>query len=264
MMTFELLVLVLLAALCGGLALVYRKVRRIDAAVWDLRSAVVRDLSSTVLAGQDNLYRQIESLLALHALLRLPRPLPSLRGWAGSPDFLLELARQVLERRPGTVVECSSGASTVVAARCCQLNGTGHVYALENAEEFAVKTRNLLAEAGLEAWATVIDAPLRPVSFAGESYPWYSCDGLEQGPIDLLVVDGPPAGLRAESRYPAGPILIPRLSLGAAVMLDDADRPDERRIIERWQAEFPGLRAEKRQAEKGLVVLSQAPPQPLE
>jgi len=257
-MTLELLLLLLLAITCAGFVVLFRKVRRIDISTWDLRQSISAELASTATSVQDNLYRQLESLQALHGLLKLPRPLPSLRGWAGSPDFLLELAREMLLHRPATVVECSSGASTVVAARCCQMNGTGHVFSLENSPEYAQKTRRLLADSGLQDWATVIDAPLQQVELGAERYSWYTLDGLEARSIDLLVVDGPPAGLREQARYPAGPLLVPRLSADGAVMLDDADRPDEKRIIERWRAEFGDLMAESRSAEKGLVVLSRA------
>ena len=54
--------------------------------------------------------------------------------------------------------------------------------------------------------------------------------------IDLLLVDGPPGygeGME-RSRYPALPALEPRLAPGAMVVLDDASRPGEREIIERW------------------------------
>lgn len=257
-MTLELLLLLLLAINCAGFVVLLRKVRRIDISTWELRQSISAELTSTATAVQDNLYRQLESLQALHSLLQLPRPLPSLRGWAGSPDFLLELAREVQRRRPATVVECSSGASTVVAARCCQMNGAGHVFSLENSPEYAQKTRRLLDECGLQAWATVIDAPLQQVEIGSERYPWYTLAGLDTRSIDLLVVDGPPAGLREQARYPAGPLLVPRLSANGAVMLDDADRPDERRIVERWRTEFADLSAESRPAEKGLVLLSRS------
>ena len=36
------------------------------------------------------------------------------------------------------------------------------------------------------------------------------------------------------SRYPALPALEPRLAPGAIVVLDDATRPGEREILERW------------------------------
>lgn len=243
--------LVLLLANLACVILVYRKIKRIDLETWDLRNSFFKKMDEC----EFRLYRQIESLHALNSILDLATPLPPLRDWAGSPDFLLELCREAISRRPETIVECSSGASTIVAARCCQINGVGHVFSLENGPEFAAKTRKLLSENGLSDWATVIDAPLKEYSLSNEKYPWYATNSLPDTPIDLLVVDGPPRFLRKHARYPAGPILIPRLKENSLIILDDADRDDETEIIQQWRDEFPGFRIERRTAEKGLALL---------
>lgn len=143
-----------------------------------------------------------------------------------------------------------------VAARCCQLTASGHVYSLEHDPKFAQETRARLEEAGLEPWATVIDAPLETVELSNEEFPWYSLDSLPDLEIDLLVVDGPPGSLRPLARYPAGPKLLPRLASGALVLIDDAGRPDETEMVRRWIVDFPGLQRESVGAEKGLVALS--------
>ena len=72
----------------------------------------------------------------------------------------------------------------------------------------------------------------------------------------MLVIDGPPMPVGPLVRYPAGPILFPKLAPGAAVFLDDAPRDDEKRIIERWMQEFPGLQREDHPCEKGCVSLT--------
>ena len=40
-----------------------------------------------------------------------------------------------------------------------------------------------------------------------------------------------------------------------ALLLDDADRPGERRVVERWLQQDAGLQAEWLPCEKGLAVL---------
>ncbi len=67
----------------------------------------------------------------------------------------------------------------------------------------------------------------------------------------MLVIDGPPEAVGPLARYPAGPSLFPSLSVGATVFLDDAARDDEKRIIERWQREFPDLERQDHDCEKG-------------
>jgi len=253
-MIFVFLNIVLLGVLLAVLYLQHHKIVRVDRATWDLPKM----LDEKINLAELRLYRQLEALTALNALIRPVLPLPPLRVWAGSPDFLLQLARRILIRRPVVIVECSSGASTVVAARCCQLNGSGHVYALEHEQVFAETTREYLREQELEDWATVIVAPLEVIELSGIEYAWYALRALPDQPIDLLVVDGPPSSLGPLARYPAGPKLLPRLSRNAAVLVDDADRPDEQQMVRLWQEEFPALEVHHVTAEKGLVILEQS------
>jgi hypothetical protein len=249
----------LLFAVAAGAALAYRRLSHIEHLIADLRKTIRKDIDT----AEVRLYRQLESLESLNNILKPRVPLPSLREWAGSPDFLLELTREILARRPETIVECSSGASTVVAARCCELSNFGHVLSLENSPEFAEKTRRLLVAAGLQGWATVINAPLKSYAFEGQNYNWYSIDELPDTAIDMLIIDGPLGKLNEQARYPAGPMLIPRLTSNGIVMLDDSNRLDERKIVERWQAEFPGFLSENRDAEKGLTILTRPNASPI-
>lgn len=234
------------------LAVLMHKVRRIHLSSYRLDGLLT--------AAHDEvhaLYAQLESLAALDRTLAMTMPLPPMRGWAGSPDFLWHVAQHLLKHPPRTVVECSSGVSTVIAARCCQLNGTGHVYSLEHEEEYAEKTRMMLKERGLEDWATVLDAPL---ARAADGLVWYE-DRLpaQADKIDVLVIDGPPKATAAMARYPALPRLARKLADDVTIFLDDANRPDERLAVERWAKEYPDLQVSQRNAEKGLTVLTRRP-----
>lgn len=205
-------------------------------------------------------FRQMEALQGLYVSLGLKRALPMTRGWAASPDFLQELAAHALDARPGCVVECSSGTSTLVLARCLQINGAGKVYSLEHDPAYARRTRRQLELHGLAEWAMVIDAPLLPQAFGAHAQPWYDSSalaGLAQ--IDMVVIDGPPQAIGDAARYPAGPVLFPRLAPGAAVFLDDAMRPGERTALQRWSAEFPQLEIVSLPCEKGAAVLRYMP-----
>ena len=87
----------------------------------------------------------------------------------------------------------------------------------------------------------MIEAPLRahPASGVG----WYDREALvrlPRGGVELLLVDGPPAGTPEleRSRYPALGELRPRLAPGAVVICDDALRPGEQWALERWRSEL--------------------------
>lgn len=209
--------------------------------------------------GQDSLFRQLEALHGLYAELDLRGSLPPTRGWAASPDFLLVLARHARAAKPRCVVECSSGISTLVLARCLQLNGAGRVISLEHDRHYAEQTRAQLRQHGLQDWALVLDAPLQPQTLGAASYGWYDLSALPADlAIDMLAIDGPPQATGALARYPAGPQLFPLLAPGAHVFLDDADRQDEVAILQQWQAEFPQLQQSTRPCEKGCAVLVKA------
>lgn len=245
------LIVALLAAIAACCALLLHKVRRIHLMQYQIAS----DASDTRIEAH-SLYRQIESLSALNQLLRLEQPLPPLRGWAGSPDFLLTLARHTLQAKPLRMLECSSGSSTLTLARCAQLNGRGHVFSLEHDPAYAAATRRELQARGLADWATVVDAPLVK-SGAHKEQPWYSIAGLPQdaGPFDLLVIDGPPKSTAERARQPALPVLWPLLSADCVTFLDDADRPDERAAVDAWLKQFPQLQQQPQYCEKGCVRL---------
>lgn len=213
-----------------------------------------KQLAGLVRTSADEVFDHFQQLLALRDLLRPGFSLTGTRGWAASPDFLLQVVKHALREKPMTIVECSSGTSTLVLARACQLNGQGHVVSLEHDPHYAQSTRDSLRLNGLAPYATVIDAPLLPVRIGEERWHWYAHDLLPSA-IDLIVVDGPPGTTQALARYPALPLLKDKLAHQATVFLDDANRPDEVEIIRRWQSEFGLVRAPGVPTEKGIAIL---------
>jgi len=187
--------------------------------------------------------------------LGLPHPLPHTPDWSAAADFLGLIAEHCLSTKPSTIVECSSGTSTLVLARCCQLNKRGHVYSLENGAEYAAATVQNLEELGLQAYASVVHAPLVDYRLNGHKHAWYSLDKLNVPAIDMLVIDGPPAIMDSEARYPALPLLHDRLAAGCAMYLDDANRPGEQAIVKRWAEQYPLFRARMLDSERGCAVL---------
>jgi predicted O-methyltransferase YrrM len=191
----------------------------------------------------------------LRERLGLRHGLPYTEHWSAAADFLERVAGHALRAMPSTILECSSGLSTLVLARCCQLNGRGHVYSLENGAVYADTTREALRLHGLEGFATVIDAPLRNMAVGGRVFAWYATTDLPSDAIDLLVVDGPPGFIQKHSRYPALPALFDRLSRRCMIYLDDAGREDEREIVRWWLEEYPDLGHEYVETERGCSIL---------
>jgi len=170
-------------------------------------------------------------------------------------DFLELIKNHCLKARPETIVECSSGATTVVLARCCQLNKQGKVFSLENGEEYAINTQNNLKDFSLDSYADVIYAPLETVEVNKENYQWYETKNLSEQKIDMLVIDGPPGFIQRHSRLPALPILFDRLADNATVFLDDAARDEEMAIVEMWLGIDSGISHEFIETERGCSVI---------
>ena len=245
-----------IAAILGLLAYGLFKIRAFQRHMYScLNERIPRLISNELHTQLLTHFHQTEALAGLLMELGFARSLPATRGWAASPDFLRELARHALQAQPKVIAECGSGVSTLVLARCAQMNETGHVYSLEHLAEHADKTREELARHGLTAWATVLTAPLRPYELHGQTYAWYSIEQLPAVVVDMLVIDGPPINTGQLARYPAGPLLFRYLSPSATVFLDDADRPDERAILQRWGDEFHEFAHDARMCEKGCAIL---------
>ena len=187
--------------------------------------------------------------------LQFTKDLPFTADWSAAADFLTIIADHCLKTKPTTIVECSSGLSTLIVARCCQLNQQGKVYSLENGAEYAKKTRQQLNDFELEEYATVLDAPLEKININTKDYLWYAKESLPSDAIDMLVIDGPPGFIQQHSRYPALPLLFNQLSKDSTVFLDDAGREDEKEIIDLWNNEYRNIKHEYIETERGCSVL---------
>ncbi|MFV2145938.1 O-methyltransferase [Isoptericola sp. G70] len=213
---------------------------------------IVQRRIKPVSSGIAALVRQIDHQPYVHTELQrryaqligsTDEPMPVLgANWAATAPTVLFLVDEVLGRDARrTVVECGSGASTLWTAAALRHRADGgHVWSLESDAVYAEVTRENLKRHGLEAWATVIDAPLVETSVdeLGTAQPWYDLSGWPEGvtDADLLFVDGPPGVTARFARFPAVPRLVPHLRDGALVVLDDTNRPHEREVVRRWKA----------------------------
>jgi len=189
--------------------------------------------------------------------------IPWTRHWSAAPDFLERAVAEVAASSVAQVLECGSGLSTLMLAAACRERGGGLVTALEQWPEGAAATREALARYRLEAYARVVDAPLVSWRLEGEIWPWYRLDeAVLPEAVTLLVVDGPPGRLRPLARYPALPLLGARLAPGWRLLLDDAARPDERRVVARWLRRRPDLAHEYLPLERGCSRLWSTRPPP--
>lgn len=196
-----------------------------------------------------------ESYHFLQNKLGLNKNFPYTKDWSAAADFLQIIADHCLNSKPTTILECSSGLTTLILARCCQMNHHGHVYSLENGEEYVTKTRDSLNQYHLDDYASVIHAPLVNTNINDKQFLWYEIESVPDKTIDMLVIDGPPGFIQQHSRYPAIPMLYKKLASQCKIFMDDADRDDEKEIVKLWLSEYPSIKHEYIDTERGCSVL---------
>lgn len=198
-------------------------------------------------------YQQLADYIQLKESIGTEMSLPPLRGYAGSPDFLNIISHMIKAENPKSILEASCGASTIVISETLLKEGKEDIihFALEHdkkyLDECAKKVRNTNSN--------ILYAPLQDYTIENEQWKWYNVDGIANlKNVDLLVIDGPPSHLQADSRFPALPLLYDQLSDQCIIILDDFDRKQEQNIIARWQKNY-AFTLDHLYTEKGTGIL---------
>jgi predicted O-methyltransferase YrrM len=214
--------------------------------------------------------RKLTDEAARHALAALPGPYLPWDSGAMRPAGLATVCNDIVLNVRSRVVELGSGVSTVMLARLLHQRPPRdgfRLVAVEHDASWAEWVTEQLDREGIASGVSVVLAPLVPHPRAEPGLSWYDEPALTEGLrpalrgdpiddlIDLLLVDGPPAyaagmGL---ARYPALPVLLDRLAVGATVVLDNAERAGEQEVLRRWEDET-GLVFDRRADEAGVAV----------
>lgn len=265
--------LALLLAIAGGL---FTELR-----YWLVLAAVICSFSSTLplvrmLVGRlwaiqlslNSVPIQIAQHLPseLHAmevlLERFPQCSIPTSSWSMRFANLLTILDLLDTHRPELVVEFGSGISTLLVAAWMKKAGRGTIVSFDHDEQWACITRRHLVRQDLKGHATVVDAPLARTASFGLTSDWYDLGSqLEHlSEIDLVIVDGPPAGISDKrlSRLPALDKLQLKLAPSCCVVLDDALRPGELEVVNRWVAAFPKFSARMLNSDTGMAILTRS------
>ncbi|MDX3225321.1 class I SAM-dependent methyltransferase [Streptomyces sp. ME19-01-6] len=208
----------------------------------------------------ENRFRQVEALTNLYGIIPVKYAMPKPTKWTASPDFLLFLVSQIQERRPLSILDIGSGATTVWMANALHhFEIPGKIVSVDHDKNFGDATAATLKQQELSTYAQVRIAPLVEVEVKGERWHWYDPMQIEDvEKCDMVVVDGPPGFLQPLSRYPALPMLESKVNSDVRIFMDDASRPDELHIVERWCREYPDWSSEFIDHEKGTAVLKRS------
>lgn len=212
---------------------------------WRLRNDALDDVA------------QLEAFQQVLRLADIREALPRTRGFPASPDALLVLVDLIRREKPSVYLEFGSGTSTVVAAAAARAVGADtKVVAVDHDPGWAEATRELVARHGLESVVEVRLAPLRPLA-DDPARRWYDVDVLDDlKDVGVVFIDGPPGNTNPCARQPAREFLTGRFAARAFVVIDDANRPDERLLVEEWVASEGSRSLAAPVCEKGLAVIS--------
>lgn len=152
-------------------------------------------------------------------------------GFRAVGGYLEEVTRWASEAR-GPVLEIGSGLTTLILGSVVGRRGFP-VWTLEHHAEFFRNTEARLQRYNLNN----VHLTLAPLRDYGDFY-WYD-PPLEELPRDfsLIVADGPPGDVKG-GRFGLLPVLRSHFANGAVVLLDDAERPPEKAVLQKWASEY--------------------------
>lgn len=160
--------------------------------------------------------------------------LPHLGSWKADTYFLHRIVDTIEQARPAHVVELGSGATSLVIARALALHGGGRLHSYDQHAPFVAAMHEWLAEHDLAADFHHAPLTTRDVRWPGL---WYALNDVP-GSIDVLVIDGPPWAVHPFARGMAER-LFALIAPGGTILLDDAARPGERYVAQRWKKAWP-------------------------
>jgi hypothetical protein len=151
-------------------------------------------------------------------------------GFAANIDYLEEVARNAVTTE-GPILECGSGLTTLLLGVLAGRRGV-KVRSLEHSAEWQQRIAAVLKKHRIVN-VEVLSSPLRDYG----PFSWYD-PPLQQLPNNFrfVVCDGPP-GMTKGGRYGLLPVVGSRLPQGAVIVLDDAGRPGEVELVNRWKQE---------------------------
>lgn len=174
---------------------------------------------------------------------------PEYVPWTGAsihPTALVYILNDIIMHNRKHIVECGSGISTLYIASILKNLGIKAVFdSVEHNEDWINVLRNYLASKELLEFVNFVHAPLTPSEMCWKNTDkWYNTSILnrevEETPIDMLLIDGPPANANGEryARYPAIPFFHKKLAQEYTIIVDDACRDAEEEIVGVWSKEY--------------------------
>ena len=172
-----------------------------------------------------------------YPLLRLVRRLWGNEDYTASIEFVARMIDEVHALPEGhAVVECGSGLTTAIGL--LHISDPVLWYAYENDENHLA---NLLTRISVPH----VQRPnvcLTTLEDGGDNFDWYQLGPTldDAPPIGLVVCDGPRGDTRG-GRYGAMPMLWDHLADDYVILLDDAHRDAEKKVLSEWAVDYGAI-----------------------
>ena len=156
------------------------------------------------------------------------------------------LRNELVVNHRTSVLEFGSGLSTIFMALVIKKYSLPtKITSVEADEEWVSRISDKASALGLSSILTIIHAPLVLQPRLGQNNSWYDFKDLSEtefvsSPFDMVLVDGPPAYREdiSLSRFGALPFLHEMLADDFTILLDDANRDGEKKVLALWEEEF--------------------------
>lgn len=151
-------------------------------------------------------------------------------GFAAQADYLTEVANRAATTT-GPILECGSGLTTILLGLLAGRRGI-ETWSLEHTAAWRARVVHVVERFQIPKMHVLMSA-LRDY----DGFAWYDAPlGDLPGQFQLVICDGPPGATRG-GRYGLLPVLGQRLTTGSEILLDDAGRPGEADVLNRWTHE---------------------------
>lgn len=166
--------------------------------------------------------------------------------WSLGEEMICQLWDDAWHTR-GPVLECGSGLSTVLLAAVAEQRRI-EVVTLEHDQAWYQRMRRVLAAFGFSR-VRLVHAPL----VESATYSWYDVPPGLPAAFTLVICDGPPGNTRG-GRYGLLPRMGQSLAPDCVILVDDASRPGEQAVLERWAREF-SVRGRESRAQRPYAIV---------
>src|SRR6478672_10543846 len=124
--------------------------------------------------------RDRKDMLAMQTLAPLSRKYLPWSQASMRPSGLSAVLNDIVINNRQRIVECGGGISTFYIARLLSERSErgGHLYSIENDENWAKLLQSSLDAEGLGEWAAVVYAPLQKSRFTWDGADWYCAEAL--------------------------------------------------------------------------------------